>query len=57
MQVPVTVGERMDEPTGQRWITADLVLAALSGGDYAIEIEVIGGDKSQRIISAIRVVR
>ena len=57
MQVPVTVGERMDEPTGQRWITADLALAALSGGDYAIEIEVIGGDKSQRIISAIRVVR
>ena len=47
----------MDEPTGQRWITADLALAALSGGDYAIEIEVIGGDKSQRIVSAIRVVR
>ena len=57
MQVPVTVGERMDEPTGQRWITADLALAALSGGDYAIEIEVIGSDKSQRIVSAIRVVR
>ena len=57
LQVPVTVGERMDEPTGQRWITADLALAALSGGDYAIEIEVIGGDKSQRIVSAIRVVR
>ena len=56
-QVPVTVGERVDDATGQRWITADVVLAALSGGDYAIEIEVIGGDKSQRIISAIRVVR
>ena len=56
-QVPVTVGERLDDATGQRWITADVVLAALSGGDYAIEIEVIGGDKSQRIVSAIRVVR
>jgi VWFA-related protein len=56
-QVPVTVGERVDDATGQRWITADVVLAALSGGDYAIEIEVIGGDKSQRIVSAIRVVR
>ena len=33
------------------------MLAALSGGDYAIEIEVIGADKSQRIVSAIRVVR
>ena len=56
-QVPVTVGERNDDATGQRWITADVVLAALSGGDYAIEIEVIGDDKSQRILSAIRVVR
>ncbi len=56
-QVPVTVGERVDDATGQRWITADVALAALSGGDYAIEIEVIGGDKSQRIVSAIRVVR
>ena len=56
-QVPVTVGERVDDATGQRWITADVVLAALSSGDYAIEIEVIGGDKSQRIVSAIRVVR
>jgi VWFA-related protein len=56
-QVPVTVGERVDDATGQRWITADVVLAALSGGDYAIEIEVIDGGKSQRIVSAIRVVR
>jgi hypothetical protein len=57
LQVPVTVGERLDEATGQRWITADVVLAALSGGDYAVEIEVVGAGKSQRVVSAIRIVR
>jgi VWFA-related protein len=57
LQVPVVVGERLDEATGQHWITADLALAALSGGDYAVEIEVVGTGKSQRVVSAIRVVR
>jgi VWFA-related protein len=57
LQVPVTVGERLDEATGQRWITADVVLAPLAGGDYGIEVEVVGASNSQRIISAIRVVR
>jgi len=57
MQVPVVVAERVDDVTGQRWITADVVLAALAGGDYAVEIEVVEGGKTQKIISAIRVVR
>ena len=57
MQVPVTVSGRLDEATGQHWITADVVLAPLAGGDYGIEIEVLGATKSQRVISAIRVVR
>lgn len=57
LQLPVTVAERLDDATGQRWITADVVLAPLSGGDYAIEIEVVGNETSQKIISAIRVVR
>ena len=57
MQLPVTIGERLDEASGQRWITADVVLAPLAGGDYAIEIEVVGAAKAQRVISAIRVVR
>jgi VWFA-related protein len=57
LQLPVTVAERLDEATGQRWIATDVVLAPLSGGDYAIEIEVVGSDKSQKIVSAIRVVR
>jgi len=57
LQVPVAVGERLDEATGQRWITADVVLAPLAGGDYGIEVEVVGPSQSQRIVSAIRVVR
>ena len=36
---------------------ATLALAALSGGDYAVEIEVVGAAKSQRIVSAIRIVK
>jgi hypothetical protein len=57
MQVPVVVSERLDDATSQRWITGDVVLAALARGDYAIEIEVVDGGKTQKIISAIRVVR
>ena len=57
MPLPVTVGERLDDATGQRWITAEVVLAPLAGGDYAIEMEVVGAGKTQKVISAIRVVR
>ena len=57
VQLPVTIGERLDEASGQRWITADVVLAPLAGGDYAIEIEVVEAAKAQRVVSAIRVVR
>ena len=56
LQVPVTVGERTDAASGQRWITADVVLAPLSPGDYAIEITVQGAQE-QRIVTAVRVTR
>ena len=36
--VPVPTGERTDAATGQRWLTADLTLAPLGAGDYAIEL-------------------
>ncbi len=57
LAIPVTVGERTDAQTGQRWITADVTLAALSAGDYAIELSmpVTGGKK--KILTAIRVTR
>ena len=57
MALPVTVAERVDDASGQRWITAEVVLAPLAGGDYAIEVEVVGAGKTQKVVSAIRVVR
>ncbi|HET7221048.1 MAG TPA: VWA domain-containing protein, partial [Vicinamibacterales bacterium] len=56
LQVPVTVGERTDAASGQRWITADVVLAPLSPADYAIEVTVQGAQE-QRVVTAIRVTR
>ena len=56
LQVPVTVGERADAASGQRWITADVVLAPLSPADYAIEVTVRGAQE-QRLVAAIRVTR
>jgi len=55
--VPVAVGERKDEVSGQRWITADVVLAPLAAADYGIEVEIAGPTASQRIVTAIRIVR
>ena len=34
LQVPVTVGERADAETNQRWLTADVSLAPLAPSDY-----------------------
>jgi VWFA-related protein len=56
LQVPVTIGERSDEAGGQRWITADVTLAPLSVGDYAIEVTVLGSPE-QRTLVGIRVTR
>ena len=38
MQVPVQVSERSDAADGIRWIVADVTLAPLAPGDYAIEV-------------------
>jgi VWFA-related protein len=55
--VPVTIAERSDEQTGQRWITADLTLAPLAPGDYAIEIGVVANGAQEKMVTAIRVVK
>ncbi len=54
LALPVTLGERADDRTGQRWVTADLALAPLAPGDYVVEI-VLAGERP--ILTAIRVVR
>jgi hypothetical protein len=51
------VGERTDQATGQRWLTADLTLGALAPSDYAVEITATGPAGERRILTAIRVLR
>jgi hypothetical protein len=55
--VPVTVGERTDEATGQRWITADVTLAPLAPSDYLVEVATAEQSGEVRILTGIRVVR
>ena len=58
LAVPVTIGERTDQPSGQHWLTADITLAPLGAGDYAVELshEASGGVQ-HTVITAIRVTR
>ena len=53
--MPVTVGERTDAATGQRWLTADVTLAPLGAGDYAIELTSTVGTEQKRTLVAFRV--
>jgi VWFA-related protein len=53
--VPVTVGERIDSASGQRWQTADVTLAPLGAGDYVIELRSTAGGEQRRTLVAIRV--
>jgi hypothetical protein len=53
--VPVTVGERTDTASGQRWLTADVALAPLGIGDYVIELRSTAGTEQRRTLVAIRV--
>ena len=53
--VPVTVGERTDAASGQRWLTADLTLAPLGPGDYVVELTTPKGATQHTTLVAIRV--
>jgi VWFA-related protein len=57
LTVPVTVGERTDEATGQRWITADVALAPLAPADYLVEVSMVEKTGESRVVTGIRVVR
>jgi VWFA-related protein len=55
--VPVTVGERNDETTGQRWMTADITLGPLSPADYAIEVIFTREGRTEQLLTPVRVIR
>jgi VWFA-related protein len=57
LPVRVTTAERADETSGQRFVTADIVLAALSNGDYVVELQIGGSAAAERVLTAIRIVR
>jgi hypothetical protein len=57
MNIPVTIGERTDQATGQRWMTADVMLGALAPADYGIEVAVTAPQGEQRTVTSIRVLR
>jgi VWFA-related protein len=57
LQVPVTVTERTDAASGQRWVTADITLAALAAGDYAVEVTAVDGSSELKVLTGIRVTR
>jgi VWFA-related protein len=54
LKVPVQVGERTDAD-GQRWLTADVALAALGAGDYLVEVAFISGGIERKALTAVRV--
>lgn len=57
LQVPVAVTERVDADSGQRWLVADITLAALGAGDYAIELAATTRSGEKKVVTAIRVTR
>lgn len=57
LAIPVTIGERTDPQTGQRWVTADIILAPLSAGDYVVELTRGGAGAQHKILTAIRVIK
>jgi hypothetical protein len=57
IKVPVTVSERTDAASGQRWLTADIILAPLGPGDYVVELAAIAAGGAQKVLTAFRVTR
>jgi VWFA-related protein len=53
--VPVVAAERTDAATGQRWLTADIMLAPLGPGDYVVELTATAGSRQTKTLTAIRV--
>jgi hypothetical protein len=57
LAIPVVLGERVDDRTTQRWITADVTLAPLGAGDYGVELSLTTASGPQKLVTAIRVGR
>jgi VWFA-related protein len=56
IELPVSLSERTD-PDGQRWATAELILAPLAPGDYLLELSGAVGGAQHTLLTAFRVTR
>jgi hypothetical protein len=56
LPLTVTLAERLDESLQLRFIVADLVLAPLAQGEYAVEVEAAGNDRKESISYGFRIV-
>jgi hypothetical protein len=56
LTVALTVGERVDDESKQRLIVADVTLAPLAQGDYALEITIERGDRKESAVYAFQLV-
>lgn len=55
MAVPVTPGDRQDA-SGWRWVGGEVVLAPLAPGDYLMQIEIVSGATTQKVLRAFRII-
>lgn len=56
IELPVTIAERTDE-AGQRWLTAEVILAPLAPADYIIEMSGTVKGSAHTVLAAIRLTR
>ncbi len=54
LPIPVTTGQREDG--GRRFLTAEVTLAPLAPADYLVEVSVRRGEKTERVLTAFRIV-
>jgi VWFA-related protein len=57
LPLPVAMSERADTDSGHRWLVAEVVLAPLGAGDYAIEVMAATPAGEKKRLTAFRVTR
>ena len=54
LPIPVTTGQR--DEGGRRFVTAEVVVAPLAPADYLVEVSVRRGEKTEKVLTAFRIV-
>jgi VWFA-related protein len=56
LNVALTVSERVDNATSQRFVVVDLMLAPLAQSDYVVEVTIAAGERKESATYAFRVI-